>query len=299
MPDCRPTDEELIREHRQGNAAALAELWVRYDPLVYGLAHGMLRNRHSAEDVRQEVFLRVRERLDQLQDATRFGPWVAAIARNACLSWLRQVKPARSLELLGEDEHPRVSIEAEVELREQRTLLRQLVDGLPEEQRTVIELHYFQEQRKESAGLRLQKMAEVSLATRSLLTALQGAANSPSPSEPQELSAAMALLDSVSAELGHGGKTAESVNAILDQYNRCLGVLQGAMGDPVLQDLFPRLERVTGDTKAMQDRLSELRMAQHALKAYVERLRASGRLARASFGRPEAEEPGTDSASGS
>ena len=120
---------------------------MRYDSLVYGLSHGILKSRHAAEDVRQEVFLLVRERLDQLQDGTRFAPWVATITRNACLSLLRRSKPERSLELLGEDDHPVVTIEGPFEKQEQRTLLRKWVDELPEEQRTAIELHYFQEQR--------------------------------------------------------------------------------------------------------------------------------------------------------
>lgn len=147
MPDRPLTDEELIRRHRQGSAAALAELWVRYDGLVYGLAHGVMRSRHGADDARQEAFLRVRGSLEQLDDPSRFAPWLATITRNVCVSLLRREKPARPLDSLTEDEHPRVTIDAAVEQRERRTLLRQLVDRLPEEQRTVVELHYFQEER--------------------------------------------------------------------------------------------------------------------------------------------------------
>ncbi|MEW6752046.1 MAG: sigma-70 family RNA polymerase sigma factor [Candidatus Latescibacterota bacterium] len=140
MSERELTDEELIHEHRHGNAAALALLWVRYDRLVFGLAHGMLKSREYAQDVRQEVFLKVRAGLEELQAPSRFGPWVASITRNACRSWLRGQRPTCPLDSLSECEHPQASPTPGDQDHEQRTLLRQMIDRLPEEQRTVVEL---------------------------------------------------------------------------------------------------------------------------------------------------------------
>ena len=136
-----------------------------------------------------------------------------------------------------------------------------------------------EESKKERHSRRLQKMGEVSLATRSLLTALQGATKHSKPSEPNEVPAAMALLQSLEVALGYGTQTRESCNALVDQYNRCLALLQGVLQDPVLESVFPRLEQVTADVTELQGRFSELRMAQHALFSYIAKLRASGRLA--------------------
>jgi RNA polymerase sigma-70 factor (ECF subfamily) len=107
----------------------------------------MVCRRDVAEDIRQEVFLKMYTKLPQLQEHTKFASWLKSITYNACKSWLRRQKSTLPLESLANMEHPSASFEADVERRELRTLLRQMIDKLPEEYRTVIELHYFQGQR--------------------------------------------------------------------------------------------------------------------------------------------------------
>jgi RNA polymerase sigma-70 factor (ECF subfamily) len=140
------SDAVLIKKHLQGSSTAMLELWMRYDSLVYGLAHSILCRRDVAEDIRQEVFLKMYTKLSQLQEHTKFVSWLKSITYNACKSWLRRQKPTLSLESLADMEHPNASFESDVERRELRTLLRQMIDKLPEEYRTVIELHYFEGQ---------------------------------------------------------------------------------------------------------------------------------------------------------
>ena len=142
-----PSDAILIKEHLQGSSTAMSQLWLRYDSLVYGLAHSMVCRRDIAEDIRQEVFLSVYTKLPHLQEHTKFVSWLKSITYNACKSWLRRQKPIVQLDSLADMEHPTASFEADVERRELRTLLRQMIDKLPEEYRTVIELHYFEGQR--------------------------------------------------------------------------------------------------------------------------------------------------------
>ena len=98
------------------------------------------------------------------------------------------------------------------------------------------------------------------------------------PSEPKELRETQTLLTSLEIALGYGTETKEAYNAIADQYNRCLVLLQGVLQDPVLQSVFPRLEQVTTDANELQNRFSELRRARHALYGYIANFRASGRL---------------------
>jgi RNA polymerase sigma-70 factor (ECF subfamily) len=142
-----PSDAELIKEHLQGSSTSMSQLWMRYDSLVYGLAHSMVHRRDVAEDIRQEVFLKAYTQLPQLQEHTRFASWLKSITYNACKEWLRRQRPVVPLESLADMEHPAASVEADVERCELRTLLRQMIDKLPEEYRTVIELHYFEGQR--------------------------------------------------------------------------------------------------------------------------------------------------------
>jgi RNA polymerase sigma-70 factor (ECF subfamily) len=148
-----PGDADLIRSHLEGSSTALAQLWLRYDSLVYGIAHSVVCSREAAEDIRQEVFLKVYAELAQLEEHTRFIGWLRTITYNACYSWLRRQRPSKPLDSLVDREHPTTPpVEAGLEQRELRTLLRRMIDRLPEEYRTVIELRYFE-------GLRVAQIA--------------------------------------------------------------------------------------------------------------------------------------------
>ena len=136
---------DLIDSHLAGSPVALSQLWLRYDRLVFGIAHSVVCSHETAEDIRQEVFLQVYESLPTLWDRTKFVGWLRTITYNACYGSLRRARPMRPLDSLTEGEHPTTpSSHAGVEGRELRTLLRRVIDGLPEEHRTVIELHYFE-----------------------------------------------------------------------------------------------------------------------------------------------------------
>ena len=95
----------------------------------------------------RRAHLNVYTKLPQLQKHTRFVSWLKSITYNACKSWFRRQKPVVQLDSIADMEDLTASFEADVERRELRTLLRQMIDKLPEEYRTVIELHYFEEQR--------------------------------------------------------------------------------------------------------------------------------------------------------
>ena len=149
-----PTDAALIKDHLQGVPTAMAQLWLRYDRLVYGIAHSVVCSREVADDIRQEVFLKVYAELPQLREHTKFVSWLRNITYNTCYSWQRRQKSTTPLDSLSDGEHPTTaSIETVVERRELRTLLRQMIDRLPEDYRTVIELHYFE-------GLRVAEISE-------------------------------------------------------------------------------------------------------------------------------------------
>ena len=136
---------DLIERHLQGSRVALSQLGLRYDRLGFGIAHGVVCCHEAAEDIRQEVFLQVYENLPSLRDRTKFVGWLRTITYNACYATLRRAKPTRPLDSLPECEHPTApSSHASVEGRELRTLLRKRIDALPEGQRAVIELHYFE-----------------------------------------------------------------------------------------------------------------------------------------------------------
>jgi RNA polymerase sigma-70 factor (ECF subfamily) len=77
-------DHELVTRCLRGDPAAARGLVERFQSDVFGLCVRLLRNRHDAEDVAQEVFLRVFRSLRRWDPARPFKPWVLGIAVNRC-----------------------------------------------------------------------------------------------------------------------------------------------------------------------------------------------------------------------
>jgi RNA polymerase sigma factor (sigma-70 family) len=85
-------DDDLVRRCLKGRADAMRELVERFHPEVFALSVRLLGHRHDAEDVVQEVFLRIFRSLTRW-DATRpLRPWVLGITVNRCRTWMSRRK---------------------------------------------------------------------------------------------------------------------------------------------------------------------------------------------------------------
>lgn len=85
-------DERLVDRLRGGDGAAFLELYERYKRPVYLFCLKMLGEAEGAKDVTQGVFLKVLERHHQLTDPSKFRSWLLTIARNDCLTQMRDSK---------------------------------------------------------------------------------------------------------------------------------------------------------------------------------------------------------------
>lgn len=84
------TDAELVARCRAGDPAAWSELVERFSRYVYAICVQAFRlDGHDAEDVFQDVFARVYERLHTLRDDDAFRPWIAQLTRRRCIDHLR------------------------------------------------------------------------------------------------------------------------------------------------------------------------------------------------------------------
>jgi RNA polymerase sigma-70 factor (ECF subfamily) len=83
-------DAALVRRCLRGDAGAVRELVDRFQAEVYGLCVRLLHHHHDAEDVTQEVFLRVFRSLRRWDAARPLKPWVMGITVNRCRTWLAQ-----------------------------------------------------------------------------------------------------------------------------------------------------------------------------------------------------------------
>jgi RNA polymerase sigma factor (sigma-70 family) len=84
------TDARLVSRCRTGDDDAWRELVERFSRYVYAIAiQGFRMPEHDAEDVFQEVFARVYERLDSLREDEAFRPWIGQLTRRVCIDRLR------------------------------------------------------------------------------------------------------------------------------------------------------------------------------------------------------------------
>jgi len=80
----------LVRRCLRGDAEAVRSLVDRFQAEVFGVCLRLLSHRHDAEDVTQEVFLRVFRSLRRWDAARPLRPWIMAIAMNRCRTWMAQ-----------------------------------------------------------------------------------------------------------------------------------------------------------------------------------------------------------------
>ncbi len=86
----------LVREARDGNRAAFGRLYELHARLVHGILLARVP-RLEVDDLVQEVFLSAMRQLSALRDATAFGAWLAAIARNRANDFHRRIKETQTL----------------------------------------------------------------------------------------------------------------------------------------------------------------------------------------------------------
>ncbi len=150
-------DVELIERLRRRDAQALAELYDRYGRLVYSLILRVVKDAGIAEDLVQETFMRVWNRV-QAFDAQKgsIGPWLLAVARNRAIDYLRSAggRERNALEF-EETDHPALytNMEHDILSSDQARLIQTALGKLSPNQRQVIELAYFE-------GLSQTEMAE-------------------------------------------------------------------------------------------------------------------------------------------
>lgn len=155
------SDEALLQAMRARQPEALAQLYDRYAAAVYSLARMITRDDEAAEDVTQEVFLRLWQAPElYVPERGPFAPWLLRVTRNRALDWVRQRRRGTaSLEVIIDERgvEPADGGGDPAALAE-RTILaehvRQALAELEPSQRQVLEFAYF-------AGLTQREMADM------------------------------------------------------------------------------------------------------------------------------------------
>jgi RNA polymerase sigma-70 factor (ECF subfamily) len=141
----RDPDEELVRRVGAGDKRAASELVRRHLPRMVGLARRMLGDPAEAEDVAQEVFLRVWKHAAAWKPGqAKFETWMHRVGMNLCLDRLRR-SGRHGGEVSPETPDTRASATKALDDRQRRDRVRDALQKLPERQRAALVLCYYQE----------------------------------------------------------------------------------------------------------------------------------------------------------
>lgn len=156
---------EWMQSAKQGDESAFACLVKAYQDKIWSMAYYMTKNHHDAEDVAQEVFLKLWRSLDSYREDCEVSVWIMRIAKNACYDYLRKRKRTQAEPLTVEYEGEQVERSlpdtdlqsnpaAAMEDKERREAVARALLRLPPEHREVLTLRYM-------SGMSYEQIAQV------------------------------------------------------------------------------------------------------------------------------------------
>jgi RNA polymerase sigma-70 factor, ECF subfamily len=177
-------DAEVMLRVKAGDEAAFAYLVQKYRRPMVSFMYRMAHNAAAAEDLAQEVFLRVYRSREGYEASAKFTTWLYRIATNLAVNHARDTRHERPENMVSLDEPdeetgltvdvPDGSATAEETImkRERMAAIRQRVQALPERQRTAVIMHKYQQMdyRQIAEVLKLSESATKSLLFRAYET---------------------------------------------------------------------------------------------------------------------------------
>ena len=153
-------DVQLIHRVLSGDDEAFTTLIRKHQKSVHALAWRRVDDFHFAEEITQDVFLRVYKHLSKLKNPNQFSGWLYVVTNRLCNTWLKKNKsvmqplediPVVDIERSSYSRY--VSEQREEEVSEQRReLVGKLLKKLPESERTVMTLYYLGEMTTKEIG---------------------------------------------------------------------------------------------------------------------------------------------------
>ena len=111
------TEEEIVKGCQAGKERCQKMLYDRFSSLVMGISMRYAKNRDDAQDICQDVFVRVFVSIKHFKFLGSFEGWVRKIAVNSAVSWYRQEVKERTVDIDMEEEIPDVMVDEEIPFR--------------------------------------------------------------------------------------------------------------------------------------------------------------------------------------
>ncbi len=163
-------DSLIIADVKEGNMKAFEELVEKYTGMLFTLSMGYLHSKEDAEDMVQEIFVKLYKSIYSFREESKFSTWLYRIAVNACLNHVAKKKrgfisgifsrtniynPSEndSLNIQNTPSHAKNPLE-QIISHEDSYRVKKAIDSLPEKQKTALILQRYQEMtQKEIASI--------------------------------------------------------------------------------------------------------------------------------------------------
>ncbi|MFH6604850.1 RNA polymerase sigma factor [Maribacter algicola] len=143
------TDRPYIEKVLDGDTTAFAVLVNRYKDMVFTLALKMIGNREEAEEVSQDTFIKIYEKLNGFKGDSKFSTWVYRITYNSCLDRIKKNRKERdtlTINAFTENQIPALETAFDImERSDRKKVINECLDKLPGEDSMVILLYYYDE----------------------------------------------------------------------------------------------------------------------------------------------------------
>ena len=141
-------DEELINRARTGEQQAMLVLYDRYAGLVYSVAFKILRNRSDAEELTQDIFIRLWQKENYQSKRGSLKSFLGLLTRHRAIDRLRQRNTSQNVfekmqQSLYENSRSSFALE-ELESQERQEKLKKALSFLPQEQRQLLIMNFFE-----------------------------------------------------------------------------------------------------------------------------------------------------------
>ncbi len=142
-------DQTYINQILKGNTNAFAFLVEKYKTMVFTLALKMLKSREEAEEISQDTFIKAYKNLDKFKGDSKFSTWLYKIAYRTCLDSIKKNSKKYQTGTIDEITINKIKstegVLDSIERKERATIINKCMIELPEDERSVIWLFYFEE----------------------------------------------------------------------------------------------------------------------------------------------------------
>lgn len=142
-------DQTYIEKTLKGDTNAFAFLVNNYKVMVFSLAMKMLKSREEAEEISQDTFIKAYKNLSKFKGDSKFSTWLYKIAYRSCLDSLKKNRDKYHTDTIDEITINKINstdnILEEISRKERAVIIKECLDKLPEEERTILWMFYYDE----------------------------------------------------------------------------------------------------------------------------------------------------------